>query len=262
MDLVLRVISGPDKGQEFPVPPGAHVIGRGSKAAMKLSPEDVSWEHAVVSRDGDDYFVENLSALGTWVGDAKVAGKVKLRPRDKIRLTGETVVRIEPVGGGGLLASRAFLGVLLSLAIAMSVAALFFSDFESAGVSSTDDWGNAYRTLTPWMEKQATRGKMPREAIDLFHRAWRAEQSKDYESSVKLWVRLQIVLGSAEKNPRVLEMAAVEKGPPLEPLLRPDPARPATQPTDEQNAGALMQFVNRRLTFASQQTKGGILKKM
>lgn len=173
MDLVINVISGPEKGQTFPVPPGSHVIGRGQKAAVKLSPEDVSWEHAVLTREGDDYFIENLSALGTWVGDTKVAGRVRLRPRDKIRLSGDCIVRLEPPGGGGLFSSRAFLGLLLSVMLSLAVAAVFYSgEFEGSG-SSVDDWDNAHRILAPWLEKQATKGRVPREAVDLFDRVWR-----------------------------------------------------------------------------------------
>ena len=76
MDCVIRVISGPELGLEHKVQQGAHVIGRGNKAALRLTPEDVSWEHALVTREGDDYFVENLSSQGTWIGDSKVAGYI------------------------------------------------------------------------------------------------------------------------------------------------------------------------------------------
>jgi len=261
MDLVLRIIEGPDQGQVFPVPPGSHVIGRGNRAALKLTPEDISWEHAIITREGDDYFIENLSALGTWVGDAKVAGRVKLRLRDRIRLSGEAVLRIEPVGGGGLLSSRAFLGGMLLVVLALGVAALFFSgEFNTAGPEA-DDWNAAYRTLAPWLQTQANKGRIAPEAVELFDRAWRLEQSEDYEGSQKLWVRLQILLAGADKNLRSLERAGRESNyQSLVALLRPDPKAPASQPSDERLSAAMAQFVERRLKYAMNQTKGGILK--
>src|SRR5947209_18578138 len=101
MDWLIRVIQGPEQGQERLLQPGPNRVGRGRSAGLKLSPEDVSWEHAVVTRDGDEYYVENLSAQGTWVGDARVNGRVRLKPRDRIRLSEETILRVEPAAGGG-----------------------------------------------------------------------------------------------------------------------------------------------------------------
>lgn len=261
MDLVIRVIEGPDKGQVFPVAPGSHVLGRGAKASFKLTPESVSWEHAVITRDGEDYFVENLSAVGTWVGDAKVTSRVRLRPRDRIRLSGDSVVRLESVEWGGLLASRGFLGALLAAVVTLSVAALFFSGEFEGSPAGNDDWENARRALTPWLSKQIEKGRVPRESLDLFDRAWRLEQTQDYENSSKLWMRLQIVLATAEPSLRSLALAGADANDrSLSRLLRPDPAAPATQPTDDQLAAAMAQFVNRRLTFAAKKAKGGILK--
>src|SRR5580692_4976713 len=101
MDLLIRVIEGPDAGLVQPLQPGPNMIGRGKAAAVKLSVEDVSWEHALVTRDQDQCFLENLSALGTWVGEARVNGRVRVRPGDKIRLTEQTVLRVESAGGSG-----------------------------------------------------------------------------------------------------------------------------------------------------------------
>src|SRR3982750_4092589 len=155
MDCLLRVIEGPDKGREFPISAGAHLIGRGNRAALRLSPEDVSWEHAVVTRDGAEYYLENLSALGTWVGDAKISGKVRLRPRDKVRLTKDTVLRLDAAdGGGGLLSSRAFLGTLLVVMLGIGAAVGFYSG-KSDGSTGDADWAGAYNKLLPWLKDQS-----------------------------------------------------------------------------------------------------------
>src|SRR3954451_18821437 len=127
MDCVIRVINGPDAGQEHRLRAGANLIGRGTRAALRLSPEDVSWEHAVVTRQGDEYYVENLSALGTWVGDAKIAGKVRLRPRDKVRLTKDTVLRLDAADGdGGVLGGRGLLVLAIVVLLGVLAAVAFY----------------------------------------------------------------------------------------------------------------------------------------
>ena len=143
------------------------------------------------------------------------------------------------------------------------MAAVFYAgEFDGSG-SSVDDWDNAHRTLASWLEKQAAKGRAPHETVDLFDRVWRLEQTHDYENAAKLWLRMQIVLSTAEKNLKALELAGRDpEGKQLAALLRPNPKQPATQPSDDQLAAAMAQFVNRRLAFASKQTKGGILKRL
>src|SRR6266550_6127044 len=143
MDCILRVIHGPDQGQEHRLQPGPNLIGRGKQAALRLSPEDISWEHAVVTRQGEEYYVENLSAVGTWVGDARIDGRVRLRPRDKVRLSKETVLRLDTAdGGGGLLGNRLFLGSLLVAMLGLLVGVVFYQGRTSGPSRGTgpDDW--------------------------------------------------------------------------------------------------------------------------
>ena len=70
MDCLIRVIKGPDTGASVPLPGGIVVMGRSPKAGLRLSSPDISWEHAQIVRNGTDCTLENLSAAGTYLGDA------------------------------------------------------------------------------------------------------------------------------------------------------------------------------------------------
>lgn len=254
MDCIIRVINGPDTGLTQKVEPGATVVGRGNRAGVRLTPEDISWEHAVITREGDDYFVENLSAQGTWVGDGKITGRVRIRPRDKVRLSRETVLRLERAEGGGLLASRGFLAAALLMMIAVLVGVAFYqSGDDEAASGSGDDWNNAYFQLSAWLKKQADKGKIGHEVVPLFADAWRLEQAQDYINSKKQWIRLQVML-NASQNLKSAELAEKDKtDQSLGKLLR--PTRPDFTPSDDEAAAAFAQFVRRRLDWSIQQTK-------
>ena len=254
MDCVIRVISGPDQGREHRLQPGPNLIGRGNKAALRLTPEDVSWEHAVVTRQGDEYYVENLSALGTWVGDARISGRVRLRPRDTVRLSGDTALRLESAdGAGGALGSRTFLVAAVIVMLGVLAAVAFYQFGGEGEAPGGSDWAGAYNTLAPWLREQAARGRAPAEAPDLYQTAWRLEQAGDYAHSQPQWLRLQVILAADEGRMRSLALAD-QHADALQNLLAP-PGREHV-PSDEQKSAALAQFVQRRLTYSTKM-KGG-----
>ena len=249
MEWLIRVIEGPDKGTEHRLPPDGKptVIGRGRAAGVRLSPEDVSWEHAVVTGERGELYLENLSALGTWVGDAKVAGRVRLRPRDRLRLSKETVLQVDSAeGGGGLLGNRGFLVTVLLLLLGLLGAVAYF---QGAGASSgTDDWAAAYNTLQPWAKQQAARRKLAPEAVEILQDAWRLDNANAWAASHKLWLRLQVALAADEKAMRCFELAAKDpKDRTLQSFLTP---RPGYSPSEEDKAAALGQFVRRRMAYS------------
>lgn len=265
MDCIIRVINGPDQGREHRLVAGPNLIGRGNRAALRLTPEDVSWEHAVVTRDGTDYYLENLSALGTWVGDARITGRVRLRPRDKVRLTKDTVLRIDAAeGGGGLLSSRLFLGVLLVAMLGLLAGAIFYSSRSDAGTASAD-WARAYNVLMPWLRQQSTRRRIAPEAVDLFQTAWRLDQARDYKDAQLRWLRLQEILATAEPQLHSLALAEKEIGVTqddrrsrmraLQKLL--SPPTPNYEPSDEELPAAMAEFVERRLAWCRDQLGTG-----
>jgi hypothetical protein len=251
MDWIIRVIEGPDQGLVQPLHPGPNMIGRGKAAAVKLSVEDVSWEHAVVVRDADQCYLENLSALGTWVGDTRVNGRVRVRPGDKIRLNEQTVLRIESAGGSGM--SRAILISALVVMLAILGAVTYYKVLAPA--APVDNWDKAYGALLPWLEGQVKSHRMPPESVDLFRDAWRHSQASDWPGSQKAWARFQIVLSSPQSKVRCLEPAAHDKDLYLNQFFAPPPE---FVPTDEQYASALGRFADRWLTFSVKEQSSGI----
>lgn len=243
MDLLIRVIQGPDMGLVQPLQPGPNVIGRGKAAAVKLTVEDVSWEHALVVREQDHCFLENLSALGTWVGDAKVNGRVRVRPGDKIRLTEQTVLRVEAAGGAGV--SRAVLISALVVMLLLLGAVGYFQVL--APKTSAPNWDTAYATLLPWLKTQVKNRRMPPEAVDLFGDAWRLSEASDWPGAQRAWTRFQILLSSPQSKDRCLELAAKDQDFSLNQIMAPPPG---FQPTDDQCASALGRFSDRWLTFS------------
>ena len=74
-------------GQEWPLPDGEHVIGRGDEADVRLTARGLSRRHARVSvRHGRATIEDLASKNGTFCGDAPVTGPTPLRDGDVIHL--------------------------------------------------------------------------------------------------------------------------------------------------------------------------------
>lgn len=256
MDCVIRVIKGPDAGAVYALQSGVTLIGRSGKAGLRLTPQDISWEHVTITRNGSDYVVENLSALGTYLDDAKITGPVKLRPRDQLRLSKETVLRFETVGTDtGLLTSRRSLIVLL-IVMLVAIAGYVLWDLTSPP-KATDDWGSAYTLLEPWVARESQAGRIPADSAKLFRDAWRLEQAGDFERSAPLWLRLQMALDSVEEK-QGLQAAAEQHPSALQQILTPIPAPvpgSTVQLSDQETSAAVSQFVKRRLKWSSLQAR-------
>ncbi len=247
MDCLIRVIEGPDKGAEVALPPGSTLIGRGPKAQLRLSAEGVSYEHAVVTRSGEEYSIENLSASGTFVDDTKVTGSVKLRPRGMIRLDGETVLRLESTAGEtGMTGQR--LALLVSLVGVLLIALVVVAINPFKAPTPADDWGNAFAALYPWAQVQAKGHHLPTGTDSLFVEAWTLERAEDFQRSQRLWLRLQLLLDSAENHAGLQESAQAHPGA-LTRLLH--STGHAETLTDEEMGAALVQFAYRRLKWST-----------
>lgn len=85
----LTVTGGPHDGQSLPVPVGAvHVVGSGEGARLRLTPANVSPEHARVTHEAERGLVlaDLGSIAGTYVNGEKVEGERALREGDRICL--------------------------------------------------------------------------------------------------------------------------------------------------------------------------------
>lgn len=92
----LHVISGSRKGKIFPLEEKTVLIGRGSECYVDLRDPATSKEHARVSWEDGDYYLEDArSKHGTFVNGGKVVRK-KLRTGDEIKI-GESILRFERI---------------------------------------------------------------------------------------------------------------------------------------------------------------------
>jgi pSer/pThr/pTyr-binding forkhead associated (FHA) protein len=264
MDCVIRVIKGTDTGLVVKLPQGQTVIGRNNTAAVRLSAANVSWEHAVITRSGEDYTLENLSAFGTFVDGAKITAPARLRLKAQIRVGDDTVLRLDPgEAEAAALARRRMLVWLLTAMIAVAVGLLGYVLVTSSG-DQPDNWDKAYDLVHKWMERQETAGKLPRDTVDMFDIAWRLEFANDFKNAEKHWVRARLALEKAEERLRLSQLSVKrnrelykpDRPTVLDHMLHPGPDDPSENGwKDEDLAAATIQFVDRRLKYCSAKAK-------
>jgi pSer/pThr/pTyr-binding forkhead associated (FHA) protein len=251
MPPIIKVIEGPDTGSYVRLSAGETVVGKGARAALRLSANAVSVEHFVVTQKDESLFIENLSARGTQVNDTRITGKVKIRLRDKIRVADDTVLRIESEGGDSLLTRhRQLVIVLVALLSIIAVIFAFFNPFEKA--PPPQDWERAHTALGDYISRQEAAKKYPPRMREYWDSAWRHDAAGDYKASVIAWQQLESMILTAEPPEN---RAATDKNKQrLNDFLR--MARPETALEEDRDgiAGvALSQFIEIRYRRAYQQ---------
>jgi predicted component of type VI protein secretion system len=95
MEILLSIKSkADDTGREgkYDIGDGL-VIGRGAERGVLVEGLDLSREHLVLTTDGTDIYVEDLSVNGTWLNGTRLRKSVKTRVRaeDSIGIPGYTL---------------------------------------------------------------------------------------------------------------------------------------------------------------------------
>ncbi len=87
----LVIVEGPQQGNIIWLAGDVTEIGRPA-----LDPENtlISRRHVVLRRRGADYWIEDISANGTWVSNQRVSGEQLITAGDSIRI-GTTILRLE-----------------------------------------------------------------------------------------------------------------------------------------------------------------------
>ena len=88
--------SGPDAGRSVSLPPGRHLLGRGSGSRLRIDDPALSREHALldVHDDGTVVIDPNPAAVnGTWVAGRELDGPVVLEPGQEV-FAGGTVLAL------------------------------------------------------------------------------------------------------------------------------------------------------------------------
>jgi pSer/pThr/pTyr-binding forkhead associated (FHA) protein len=239
MDCVIKIVKGPGEGEEFHCATGETVVGRSARSHVRLASPTVSFEHAVILRLGDDFFVENLSASGTFVNDERISGRVRLRAKDRLRLGQETVVRVEAVpASGGDAGRRRLLLAAVGVMVVILIAVVMVDPMGQT--TGSVNWRGVYAELDEFVHQEVGNGRLPVEAEEHFERAWRLRESGDAVSAGAEWLRLRILLAGAEEKTGYQAAAAADRHA-LADLLHPPKDAPA--PTTDQLAAGLVQFV-------------------
>jgi pSer/pThr/pTyr-binding forkhead associated (FHA) protein len=238
MDLTLKIMAGPRTGEETSCGGAETYLGRSQRCGIILNHPSISFEHAIISRVGDEFFLENLSANGTFLNNERITAKTRLRQRDQIRLGTESVLRILSLPGvqsGG--SKRRLLVIATVVMILLLMAVVIVDPFSNKVIY---DWPGAYTQLQAYVQKETDAKSFGPETSTMFRDAWRLEQARDRAHSGPIWLKLHILLMESDPNTHIQEAA---RGRPraLERLLKPAKDDPA--PTDEDLSAALLQFV-------------------
>jgi two-component system, cell cycle response regulator len=90
----LVVITGAAAGQMFTITAGEAIIGRSPTAAICVTDDGVSRNHARIRHDSNGLFVDDMeSRNGTFVNGTRINGSTELREGDKIQVGRTTVLR-------------------------------------------------------------------------------------------------------------------------------------------------------------------------
>ncbi|MCL2640850.1 MAG: FHA domain-containing protein [Phycisphaerales bacterium] len=244
MDCTIKIIKGPEEGQEFRCAGNETIVGRSPRSQVRLSSQTISYEHAIVSKIGDEFFIENLSANGTFVNDDRISGKVKLRARDRLQFGQETIGRVEAVPGAAMTSQRRLLWIVAGISMMLTVVLLAVAALSpaQAGVNV----GRAYPKLEAFVQEQVERKQMPPQSLELMKRAWRLEMSRDRTNSRAVWRDLNILLASREQEAKMEFLQAMYAHPDaLSRMASEDNSVASFTPTETQLKAALVQFVVR-----------------
>ena len=239
MDCVIKIVKGPGEGEEFHCATGETVVGRSPRSHVRLASATVSFEHAVIVRLGNDFFVENLSASGTFVNDERISGRVRLRAKDRLRLGQETVVRVEAVPAGGGDAGRRRLLMVAVVVMVVTLIVLVVAD-PMGKTGGNANWEGVYVQLDGFVHQEVAIGRLPVEAEEHFEKAWRLRDSGDGADASEEWLRLRILLAGDEQKTGYQAAADADRHA-LADLLH--PPKDAAAPTADQLAAGLVQFV-------------------
>jgi hypothetical protein len=236
MQCRLKMIAGSEGDREFALAGGESFLGRSQRCVVRLGSASVSYEHAVITREGNDYYIENLSANGTTVNGERIGAKTRLRLRDQIRLGPDVTVRVEALPASGTGGSpRKGLVILVALMLVAGVVLIALDPFSGEGGTN---WPRAYGELQTFVQNNAG-SEVPAETDRMLREAWRLEVARDRAAASQAWVRLHVLLSGSEGQFK-LEHAAGRQPRALGRLLD---AKPGAAFDADFYKAALLQFV-------------------
>ncbi|PQO47259.1 FHA domain-containing protein [Blastopirellula marina] len=87
MQVMLRVVRGPNAGKEFKIPVDSFVIGRGDGCHLKPKSDMISRKHCELRVADSKLVIEDFgSKNGTFVNNEQISGTIELKMGDELRV--------------------------------------------------------------------------------------------------------------------------------------------------------------------------------
>ncbi|HVT80957.1 MAG TPA: FHA domain-containing protein [Phycisphaerae bacterium] len=240
MDCTLQIIAGPENGQVFTCAGPETYIGRSQRCIVRLSSPAASFEHAVIQRTGDEFFIENLSANGTLLNNQRLTARTRLKPRDQVRVGDDTVIRVESlpaVAGGGSASRRLLLVIVLVFMVFGGLGLVIWDPFADR---TGYDWRYAYSSLDDFVKAEVQAGRMQPDTLTDFRAAWRIENTGNRADARRAWLEVRVAVSDYLARQQAKNVGAEHKAA-LVRMLTHDKKSPP--PTLEDLQAALDQFV-------------------
>lgn len=199
MEFLVEIVTGADTGKAMKVGEKPLLIGRADTAAIRLTDETVSWEHATVRVSDGKLIIENLSALGTKLRGQKLSGPTRLAIDDEVELSSQCRLKVSPLeaASGGALSPLSILLIALVVLLGGGAIATFVAITNQGppAVAATDEhWANAARELEQRLETWTKSRKVPQKMLDVFQDAIRLERAGDTRTAAVRWRALATAL--------------------------------------------------------------------
>jgi len=243
MDCILKIIKGPEEGQEFRCSGNETIVGRSPRSQVRLSSQTISYEHAIISKIGDEFVIENLSANGTFVNEERIGGKVKLRTRDRLQFGQETICRVEAVPGAAMAPQRRLLLIVAAVSVTLTILLVIVATLSPAQTGMNVKL--AYPKLDEYLREQVEHKHLPAQSHEMMRKAWRLEMSGDRAGGMQIWRDLNILMAAQESKMKFLQARHDHPGA-LADLASEDKRIADRISTDAELKAALVQFIERK----------------
>ena len=195
MDCILKIIAGPETGQSHTCSGPETYLGRSQRCLIRLSAPSVSFEHALITRVGDDFFIENLSANGTLLNHARLAAKTRLR---QIQLGTDTVARVAPLPAASAAGTnRRWLLVAFVLMLLAALVIVIVDPFSSTSAANQQ---RVYLLFQNFARDQVAHNAMPPDVPGFLDDAWRLQMAGDRTNATKAWVKVEVQLDTWDRT--------------------------------------------------------------
>ncbi|GHV19386.1 hypothetical protein AGMMS49959_04180 [Planctomycetales bacterium] len=234
------------------------LVGSSPMASLSLTDAGVKAEHALVSREGEQIWLENLSSGGTLLNGRTLTKRAMLVPDDVFTVADgvELVLRstAEKGGGSGLTWFLVALIFVLLAGVGLAAAIAAAKKTGAGQWRATQDWHGAFIQLEARLQQWRQKNIVPLELEQDFREAWFRDCGGDRANALFLWQKVKLELFNG-KFPGILAgdetvgVAAFNREASLRGLLADDIADVDEIATrdDRSYLTALWWFVNQRI---------------